>query len=78
MTKAFEIRTYAEKKKAMVVLAAVGPGRFENLKVANCGGILPSYDRTVVDMKFEDPFGPGIAPTTTFSAKHLRNHPDRL
>ena len=52
MSKAFKIRPYTEKEKAIAGLAALGVGGCEFLKVANRGGILPSYDAAVVDMKF--------------------------
>ena len=76
MSRAFKIRTYNEKEKAIAGLAALGVGGCEFLKVANRGGILPSYDTAVVDMKFEEPLRPGIAPTTTFILKCLPKHPN--
>ena len=78
MSKAFKVRTYTEKEKAIAGLAALGVGGCEFLKVANRGGTLPSYDTAMVDMKFEEPLRPGIAPTTTFILKRLPNHPDPL
>ena len=78
MAKAFKIRTYTEKEKAIAGLAALGVGGCDFLKVASHGGILPSYDTAVVDMKFEEPLRSGIAPTTTFILKRLPNHPDPL
>ena len=78
ISKAFKIRTYTEKEKAIARLAALGVGGCEFLKVANRGGILPSYDTAMVDMKFEETLRPGIAPTTTFILKCLPNHPDPL
>ena len=78
MSEAFKIRTYTKKEKAIAGLAALGVGGCEFLQVANCGGILPSYDTTVVDMKFEDPLHPGITPKTTFILERLPNHPDPL
>ena len=77
MSKAFKIRTYTEKEKAIAGLAALGVGGCEFLKVANRGGILPSYDTAMVDMKFEEPLRPGIAPTR-FILKRPPNHPDPL
>ena len=74
MSKALKIRTYTEKEKAIAGLAALGVGGCEFLKAANRGGILPSYDTVVVDMKFEEPLRPGIAPTQTFILKCLPNH----
>ena len=62
MSKAFKIRTCTEKEKAIARLAALGVGGCEFLKVANRGGILPSYDTAVVDMKFEEPFFRGSPP----------------
>ena len=78
MSKAFKSRTYTEKEKAIAGIAALGVGGCEFLKVANRGGILPSYDMAMVDMKFEEPLRPGIAPTTTFILKCLPNPPDPL
>ena len=74
VSKAFKIRTYTEKEKAIAGLAALGVGECEFLKVANRGGILPSYDTALVDMKFEEPLHPGMAATMTFILKRLPNH----
>ena len=76
--KAFKIRTYTEKEKAIARLAALGVGWCDFRKVANHGSFLPSYDTTVVDMKSTEPSCPGIAPTRTFILKCPLTHLDPL